>query len=181
MLNQILARLKGAKPTDTLADVGIDPANLPTDAAITEAAQFAADRADMEAMRNGVLNAHASAWFESLITPDNEGRATATWAEREGMVATYRTLAHMDGGVKLDANGQFVVGPHLKAFVDTTAKRPKHQLQGSQVPDGDPRGGTKSRNTNLQVAALKGLQSSGKISKNTATKAISGIRGEELN
>ncbi len=172
MLDQFLARLKGAKPTDTLADLGIDPTTLGTP---DPNAQLLAD---MEAMKNGVLNAHAESHWQKLITADANGKALANWSERDGIKATYMSLAALDGGVKLDATGQFIMGPHLKQFVESNLRRTPNHLQGSQIPDGDPRGGAASGiRTQLMSDSLKRLASSGKISKKTAEKAISNIEG----
>jgi signal peptide peptidase SppA len=168
----ILARLKTADKS-ALSGMGIDPDALETIDVQGESAGYAQLKADMDRMKAATLNVMAESFWNRLITPDANGQAIATWAERDYIVETYKTLAMLDGGGQLqyDANGQVAIGPKLQAFMDGNLKRAKNSLQAQMIADASPEGKPSGLRTDLMQAGLQR-----RLGKTVADKVTEGLK-----
>ena len=177
VLTDIIARIKGTDPEAAAALSNLKPEDLPGAAATDEVAELKAFKARTEM---AFLAQLATAHWDKLITADSDGRAYATWAEKDGIVETFKALALMDGGGKLQfsaKDGNFVVGPNLKRFMDANLSRTKNALQSQQIADADPRGGAPSGlDMKLIQGGLQRLVSGGRLRNSAVARAILEIK-----
>ena len=175
-VTDILARLKKVDKS-ALAAQGIDPDALGE--FTSQGDDYASLKADMDRMKAAALNLAAENFWNELITPDVNGRAIATWSEKDYITGTYKTLAMLDGGGQMQyaADGSFAIGPNLKSFIEGNRKREKNFLQGTQIADADPRGRVPGLNTELMAAGIKRAKNSGRLDPKIASKVIDQING----
>jgi signal peptide peptidase SppA len=169
-VTDILARLKTADKS-ALSTMGIDPDAL--DNLDMDPQGYAQLKADMDRMKAATLNVMADSFWNKLITPDANGQAIATWAEKDYIVETYKTLALIDGGgqIQYDASGQVAVGPKLQAFMDGNLKRAKNSLQAQMIADASPEGKPSGLRTDLIQAGLQR-----RLGKTVADKVTEGLK-----
>ncbi len=172
-IKDLWARVRGI-PADALAKAGIDPDALDEPEATSDLASL---KADMDRMKTAALNQQAELFWREMITPNADGAALATWAEKENLIATFKTLALLDGGGQLQygADGSFTVGPNLKAFKDLNLSRTKNFLQAELIPDGDPRGSNPTGiRMDLVAGSLARARNNGRVSAKAVEKIVGG-------
>jgi signal peptide peptidase SppA len=184
-LKELIGSLRKVNPEAlAVANIDLDSIDVPGESGAQDAAtltamqtEISALKADRDRAKNAALAQMAESFWTQLITPDANGQALATWAEKPGIVATYKALALLDGGGQLvyGEDGNFVVGPNLKAFMDSNLSRSKNRLQGQQIPDADPRGSNPMGiRQDMVDSTIKRLASNGRITKASAEKITGG-------
>jgi protease-4 len=171
-VTDILARLKTADKS-ALSTMGIDPDALDNLDMQGDNSSYAALKADMDRMKAATLGVMAESFWAKMITPDANGQAIATWAEKDYIVNTYKTLALLDGGgqIQYDASGQVAVGANLQAFMDGNLKRAKNSLQAQMIADANPEGTPSGLRTDLMQAGLQR-----RLGKEAANKVMEGLK-----
>lgn len=175
-IKDIMAKLRGL-PAEDLEKAGLKAEDLvtPDDAPpanAVSASEFASLKATVDALKAGQLNQAAENAWKAMITPTADGRALATWSEREGFIATFKALATMDGEPSFDASGAIVPSAQLTSFLAMQKARTPNYLQAEQIANAKPGLAGIGLNTGLLADAVRRARSAGKIKGDTATKMI---------
>jgi signal peptide peptidase SppA len=130
---EIVGRLFGANP-EALEKAGVTAEQL--NAALAEDAQNAdivSVKAEFDRMKNMALHLRAERFWDMLITPDENGKALATWTQKDGVISTFKTLAKLDGPKFNDSTGELVIGPALDSYMSSLLGATPNALQKETI------------------------------------------------